>query len=200
MIFRTQDEITKKFMEIFNIKPKRSCYWSNTHCKDCNEDCVNFYIKPECPQITSDILLKLMCLVVYCIDFRSCKTPEDIRDLILSTLIYNKDYIDKSKVQSLFTGVEESIHNGDEKLNKTLQEIKEIAENERLKAECEMYKTFYRAKHDDIKGLFIKYRTCLQEIKTIAEHEMKELTDSAINGGRYLEILNIIKKAEEEEQ
>ena len=43
------------------------------------------------PQITSDILLKLMCLVVYCIGFRSCKTPEDIRDLILSTLIYNKD-------------------------------------------------------------------------------------------------------------
>lgn len=57
------------------------------------------------PQITSDILLKLMCLVVYCIDFRSCKTPEDIRDLILSTLIYNKDYIGKGKVQSLFTGV-----------------------------------------------------------------------------------------------
>ena len=40
-----------------------------------------------------------------------------------------------------------------------------LRENERLKTECEMYKTFYRAKHDDIKGLLLKYRTCLQEIK-----------------------------------
>ena len=156
-----RNNIEETFFEIFNIKPKYihcpadyygyKCDKSNWDDADCPCD------QEVYPQITSDILLKLMCLVVYCIDFRSCKTPEDIRDLILSTLIYNKDYIDKSKVQSLFTEVGESIHNGDEKLNKTLQEI-----------------------------------------KTIAENEIKELTDSAINGGRYLEILNLIKEAEGE--
>ena len=162
-------EIEENFFELFNINKTNFDFTCNK--KHCNKKrLLGRFVCLECdnetkkeikvyPQITLDILLKLMCHVVYCIDFRSCKTPEDIKDLILNTLIYNKDYIDKSKVQSLFTGVEESIHNGDEKLNKTLQEIKEIAEN-----------------------------------------EIKELTDSAINGGRYLEILNIIKKAEEEEQ
>lgn len=53
-----------------------------------------------------------------------------------------------------------------EQKTKDYAELK--AKNERLKEECEMYKTFYRAKHDDIKGLFLKYRTCLQEIKGIA--------------------------------
>lgn len=38
---------------------------------------------------------------------------------------------------------------------------------------------------------------CLQEIKAIAKNEVEELTDSAINGGRYLEILDLITKAEE---
>lgn len=42
------------------------------------------------------------------------------------------------------------------------------------------------------------YKQTLQEIKAIAEHETKELTDSAINGGRYLEIIDLITKAEEE--
>lgn len=43
-----------------------------------------------------------------------------------------------------------------------------------------------------------RLKSCLQEIKTIAEYEIKELTDSAINGGRYLKILNLITKAESE--
>ena len=42
-------------------------------------------------------------------------------------------------------------------------------ELEQLKAECDMYKTFYRAKHSDIKGLLFKYKQTLQEIKEIAE-------------------------------
>lgn len=43
-----------------------------------------------------------------------------------------------------------------------------------------------------------KLHQTLQEIKAIAIHEIKELTDSAINGGRYLEIIDLITKAEEE--
>lgn len=43
-----------------------------------------------------------------------------------------------------------------------------------------------------------KLKHTLQEIKEIAENEIKKLTDSAINGGRYLEILDLITKAEEE--
>lgn len=43
------------------------------------------------------------------------------------------------------------------------------AENERLKALCDTYRTCYQAKHSDIKCLLPKYRTTLQEIKAIAE-------------------------------
>lgn len=43
---------------------------------------------------------------------------------------------------------------------------------EQLKAECDMYKTFYRAKHSDIKGLLFKYKQTLQEIKEIAKTGM----------------------------
>ena len=44
----------------------------------------------------------------------------------------------------------------------------------------------------------ITYRQTLQEIKAIAENEIKKLTDSAVYGGRYLEILDLITKAESE--
>ena len=47
-------------------------------------------------------------------------------------------------------------------------------------------------------ALLSKVRKTLQEIKAIAEYEIKELTDSAINGGRYFEIIDLITKAEEE--
>ena len=56
------------------------------------------------------------------------------------------------------------------------------AENARLKAECYMYKTFYRAKHNDVKGILFKYKTCLKEIKDIAENEIKRyLNDKGIH-------------------
>ena len=42
-------ELEEQFFKVLGIEPKRNCYWSNTHCKDCNEDCVNFYIKPKYP-------------------------------------------------------------------------------------------------------------------------------------------------------
>lgn len=39
-----------------------------------------------------------------------------------------------------------------------------------------------------------KYKQALEEIKEIANHEIKELTDSAIYGGRYFEIYNKINE------
>lgn len=81
--------------------------------------------------------------------------------------------------------------------DKNLQEIKELkAENERLKAEFKIEsltdkttgETIYRS------NLVNKYRTTLQEIKTIAE----ENKDTAQYGGICRSILDLITKAEEE--
>lgn len=42
-------------------------------------------------------------------------------------------------------------------------------ENETLKIECDMYKTYYRAKHDDIDGKIFKYKEALEEIRGVLE-------------------------------
>ena len=58
-------EIEKCFFKVFGIKPKRQCYYSDTHCKNhCNKDCVNFYMKPKYPEITAEKLLQLLCIVI----------------------------------------------------------------------------------------------------------------------------------------
>lgn len=85
---------------------------------------------------------------------------------------------------------------------------KEIAELKAYKDVNEDFKTAWeelKAKNEAlIEGLGVankyvnKYHKTLQEIKAIAIREIKELTDSAINGGRYLEILDLITKAEEQ--
>lgn len=77
---------------------------------------------------------------------------------------------------------------------KQLQRLK--AENEQLKEE--------NKKLNKMTGIFStrlceKYSQALQEIRAIAIHEIKELTDSAINGGRYLEILAKINEVIGEE-
>lgn len=53
-------------------------------------------------------------------------------------------------------------------LQNKIEELK--AENGRLKALCDTYRTCYQAKHGDIKCLLIKYKQTLQEIKAIAEN------------------------------
>lgn len=92
-------------------------------------------------------------------------------------------------------------------VNEIIAELK--AENDRLKTENKiLLGQLVINDGEDVtvqisKSQFDKYnkfRTCLQEIKAIAEHEIKELTDSAINGGRYLEILDLITKAEGEDE
>lgn len=95
-----------------------------------------------------------------------------------------------------------------------MEDIKQLkAENERLKAECDMYKTFYRAKHSDIKCLFIKYKQALKEIKELAENYIKGCEDCSLIAEPYecedctdggmaklgKKILDLITKTESEE-
>ena len=82
-----------------------------------------------------------------------------------------------------------------EEYNGKINKLK--AENERLKAECDMYKTFYRAKHSDIKSLLPKYRTTLQEIKRILILHKQEL-DECLYHDIHGKILDLITKVESE--
>lgn len=45
-----------------------------------------------------------------------------------------------------------------------------------------------------------KYKQCLDEIEEICQNETINLTDSCVNGGRYFEILQLIKQAKEGEE
>jgi hypothetical protein len=78
------------------------------------------------------------------------------------------------------------------------------AENERLKALCDTYKTCYQAKHGDVKCLLSKYRTTLQEIKAIAEgirnatYQFGQEADQKFFNETLGKILQKITKAEEE--
>lgn len=90
------------------------------------------------------------------------------------------------------------------------QNVRLIEQNRQLQEELEPFKDNYFKGLDNKtiaelakKSIRItsenrRFENCLQEIKAIAINEIKELTDSAINGGRYLEILDLITKAEEE--
>lgn len=80
-------------------------------------------------------------------------------------------------------------------------------ELEQLKAECDMYKTFYRAKHSDIKGLLFKYKQTLRDIKAIAEELLEKGLEPQsvehqlrLKGKRELAsiILDLITKSESE--
>ena len=57
--------------------------------------------------------------------------------------------------------------------------------------QCKFYEN---CKKVDVQKQIDKYYKALQEIRAIAIHEIKELTDSAINGGRYLEIIDKINE------
>lgn len=84
--------------------------------------------------------------------------------------------------------------------NPQIAELK--AENEQLKIECDMYKTFYRAKHNDIDGKLFKYRQTLREIKAISEKFIKNVSENCIKITPmflvHKEILDLITKAESE--
>lgn len=83
-----------------------------------------------------------------------------------------------------------------EEHNDKINELK--AENEKLKALCETYRTCYQAKHSDVKCLLPKYRTTLQEIKRILILHKQEL-DECLYHDIHGKILDLITKAGSED-
>lgn len=75
--------------------------------------------------------------------------------------------------------------------------IKYKAENEKLKALCETYRTCYQAKHSDIKCWLPKYRKILQEIKVVCDYE-NEYNSIGIDDYKKIirDIVNLIAKTE----
>ena len=68
-------------------------------------------------------------------------------------------------------------------------------ECEELKKELDLYKTWYRAKHGDVKNLLGNYRKALTKIEYEAIEETKDLEADTDAYGCFMEILNIIDKA-----
>ena len=109
--------IEKKFYNTFGIKPKRQCYYSDTHCKNhCNKDCVNFYMKPKYPDITAEKLLEMICILneTAC-EVLVAENVEDLKNEVLETClkVYNTpiltsdgdeydNYAIYDKIQKLF--------------------------------------------------------------------------------------------------
>ena len=67
-------------------------------------------------------------------------------------------------------------------------------ENEELKILKDMYLTFYKAKHDDVKGLFIKYRSALEEIREIAKDTFHCCDDDCGNARKIKLIIDKINE------
>ena len=83
----------------------------------------------------------------------------------------------------------------DDRANRLIEEKYNLSrECEELKREIDLYKTWYRAKHDDIRNLLGSYRKALEEIEDICNvadrYELEELQET---------IFNIINKAKGEE-
>lgn len=114
----------------------------------------------------------------------------------------------KNGTISTLANIRDRLKENIEDLTKDLKVQNEIigkleAENERLKALCDTYKTCYQAKHSDIRCLFIKYKQTLQEIREYAESIGNEemINGYAIRAKSALwRIANKIAKVEEENE
>ena len=101
-------KLEQEFFKVFGIKPKRQCYYSDTHCKNhCNKDCVNFYMKPKYPEITSDTLLEMVCIYNNNVYENEKITPSNINTLkedVLHWIINDFEGNEKFKyqIQELF--------------------------------------------------------------------------------------------------
>ena len=108
-------KLEQKFYDTFGIKPKRQCYYSDTHCKNhCNKDCVNFYMKPKYPEITAEKLLQLLCMVIdeynrnghtFYLDSTNVKElKEEILDNLMGCIDASCDLFETevSQIQQLF--------------------------------------------------------------------------------------------------
>ena len=106
-------ELEQEFFKVFGIEPKRNCYWSNISCKDCNEDCVNFYTKPKYPKITDHKLLEMICIMNKHIHKHNeeslCpiagESRNEIKNYMLRLLNFNQPLLEKifiKEIQQLF--------------------------------------------------------------------------------------------------
>ena len=84
------------------------------------------------------------------------------------------------------------INNLDSKIKRLEAENEKLKED--LKAETEQAQKWYQLETDK-HFLALKYLNALEKIKEIAETEINELTDSAVYGGRYFEILDLINES-----
>ena len=73
--------------------------------------------------------------------------------------------------------------------------LKLSRECEELKQELDLYKTWYRAKHDDIRNLLGNYRKALEEIKKVCIEDTREFADgTTVRYDSLDDILDIINK------
>lgn len=82
-----------------------------------------------------------------------------------------------------------------------IQKIEALeTETEELKSEIRQKKRTIMMNNDHYHNVDVqnrKYKQCLNEIEEICQNETINLTDSCVNGGRYFEILQLIKQAKE---
>ena len=72
------------------------------------------------------------------------------------------------------------------------------AENEELKKELDLYKTWYRAKHSDVKNTLGRYHKALKEIEEVCLEDTYTFADGTqIRYDSLDDILNIINKAKD---
>lgn len=71
-------------------------------------------------------------------------------------------------------------------------------ECEELKSELELYKTWYRAKHSDVKNILKRYHKALEEIKKVCLEDIHTFADGTQLRYESLDdIIDIINKVKE---
>ncbi len=118
-------DIEEQFYKTFGIEPKKLCFNGDCAVKDeigydekiCDDRCI--YIEREYPEITSDILLQLLCIVIdeynhnghtFYLDAKNIEElKSDILDALMGCIDATSDLFDDrvKQVQSLFTEVGE---------------------------------------------------------------------------------------------
>ena len=118
---------------------------------------------------------------------------------MIELIISNIDEFDSKFVTYKAESMKELLENTLEYIKDKEQECKQLKKRlERQEALTETYEVCYRAKHNDAKDRFIKYKQALdkieQEVKWVVDNrECYELRDA----DRYKRILDIINKVEE---
>lgn len=86
----------------------------------------------------------------------------------------------------------------DDRVNRMIEEKYNLGrECEELKSELHLYKTWYRAKHSDVKNTLGRYRKALDEIEKVCLEDTRTFADGTqIRYDSLDDILDIINKAD----